>query len=359
MNKRSSKPVSLEPAQEQTQEITESRKVPSPGDAIQFDFNVKRTMEGKRLDQYLVDRFPGYSRSIIQKVIGADRVTVNSRDVKRSYQVKKGDHIRVWLPELVDDIPKPEAIPLEVIYEDDFFVVANKPPGMVVHPAKGHWSGTLVNALQFHFNQLSTIAGVHRPGIVHRLDRDTSGLIVVAKDDMAHANLASQFEERSIRKEYLAITCGTLERDSDYIERPLGPHPTHREKMAIRSAEDGGKEAISYYEVLERFGGYTLVRISPKTGRTHQIRVHLAHVGCPVLADHAYGPRRSLRISEIAPPGSYQQDRELIGRQALHASRLWLHHPRIRQPIEFEAKLPEDMAGTLDALRQYRPYRKR
>jgi len=325
------------------------------GGAIQVDLKVKRTMEGKRLDQYLVGRFPAYSRSIIQKVIGADAVTVNGRDAKPSYQVKKGDHIRVWLPELNDEAPEPEPIPLEVIYEDEFFLVLNKPPGMVVHPAKGHWRGTMVNALQYHFQKLSKVAGPHRPGIVHRLDRDTSGVIVVAKDDLAHANLARQFESRCVRKEYLAITCGVLDRDSDFIERPLGPHPTHREKMAIRGPEDGGKEAMSYYEVVERFDGFTLVRIIPKTGRTHQIRVHLAHVGCPVLADHAYGGRRSLYLSEIAPPGTFEQDRMLIDRQALHASKIWLHHPRIREPMEFEAPLPRDFADTLAALGQYRP----
>jgi 23S rRNA pseudouridine1911/1915/1917 synthase len=315
-------------------------------------------LDGKRLDQYLVDRFPAYSRSIIQKIIDADAVTVNAHDVKPSYTVKRGDHIRIWLPELNDDAPEPEPIPLDIIYEDEFFLVVNKPPGMVVHPAKGHWRGTLVNALQFHFEQLSKIAGTHRPGIVHRLDRDTSGLIVVAKDDLAHANLAAQFERRSVRKEYVAITCGVLDRDSDFIERPLGPHPTHREKMAIRNTEDGGKDAVSYYEVVERFDGFTFVRIYPKTGRTHQIRVHLCHVGCPILADHAYGGRRSLLLSEIVTPaGSEGQHDVLIGRQALHANRLWLDHPRIREPMEFEAPLPGDFAITLDALRKHRPYR--
>jgi 23S rRNA pseudouridine1911/1915/1917 synthase len=322
-----------------------------PGGAIQVDLKVKRPMDGKRLDQYLVDRFPAYSRNIIQKII------VNAHDVKPSYQVKRGDHIRIWLPELNDEPPEPEPIPLDIIYEDDFFIVVNKPAGMVVHPAKGHWRGTLVNALQFHFDELSKIAGPHRPGIVHRLDRDTSGLIVVAKDDLAHANLAAQFERRSVRKEYVAITCGVLDRDSDYIERALGPHPTHREKMAIRELQDGGKEAVSYYEVAERYDGYTLVRIYPKTGRTHQIRVHLAHVGCPILADQAYGGRKSLSLGEIAKHAESEESPVVISRQALHANRLWLDHPRIRQPMEFEAPLPADFTATLEALRKFRPYR--
>jgi 23S rRNA pseudouridine1911/1915/1917 synthase len=327
-----------------------------PGGAIQVDLKVKRPMDGKRLDQYLVDRFPAYSRSIIQKIIEADAVTVNAHDVKPSYQVKRGDHIRIWLPELNDEPPEPEPIPLDIIYEDEFFIVVNKPPGMVVHPAKGHWRGTLVNALQYHFDQLSKIAGPHRPGIVHRLDRDTSGLIVVAKDDLAHANLAAQFERRSVRKEYVAITCGVLDRDSDYIERALGPHPTHREKMAIREKQDGGKDAVSYYEVAERYDGFTFVRIYPKTGRTHQIRVHLAHVGCPILADQAYGGRKSISLGEISGQNG-TDERVLIVRQALHANRLWLDHPRIREPMEFEAPLPLDFAATLEALRKFRPYR--
>jgi 23S rRNA pseudouridine1911/1915/1917 synthase len=330
-----------------------------PGGAIQVDLKVKRPMEGKRLDQYLVDRFPAYSRNIIQKIIEADAVTVNAHDVKSSYQVKRGDHIRIWLPELNDEPPEPEPIPLDIIYEDEFFIVVNKPPGMVVHPAKGHWRGTLVNALQYHFDQLSKIAGPHRPGIVHRLDRDTSGLIVVAKDDLAHANLAAQFERRTVHKEYVAITCGVLDRDSDYIERALGPHPTHREKMAIRERQDGGKDAVSYYEVVERFDGFTFVRIYPKTGRTHQIRVHLAHVGCPILADQAYGGRRSLTLGEIAAAGSADDSTTIIDRQALHASRLSLAHPRIRERIEFEAPLPADFTSTLEALRKDRPYRAR
>ncbi len=344
----------VEPASDETGEPVVGRPSTDPRGAIQFDFTVKRSLEGKRIDQYLVDRFPDYSRSVIQKVIEASAVTVNGRDTKSSYQVKKGDHIRVWLPDLTGDVPEPEAIPLDIIYEDDFFLVVNKPPGMVVHPAKGHWRGTLVNALQYHFEQLSTVAGAHRPGIVHRIDRDTSGLIIVAKDDMAHANLAAQFERRSVRKEYVAITSGVLDRDSDFIERALGPHPTHREKMAIRATEDGGKEAVSYYEVLERFHGFTHVRVYPKTGRTHQIRVHLAHVGCPILADHAYGGRRSLWLGEVVPPGGTTQNRVLIERQALHAHRIWLEHPRIREPMEFVAPLPQDFQQTLDALRQFR-----
>src|SRR3954452_3430677 len=234
------------------------------------EFLVKPRMVGKRIDAYLASRYPDYSRSVIQKVIDARAVLINGQPAKASYKVRLDDLITVWLPELADDAPVPEDIPIPVVYEDDTFVVVDKPPGMVTHPAKGNWSGTLVNALQFHFDTLSTVAGENRPGIVHRLDRDTSGLLIVAKDDRVHKLLAAQFESRTIRKEYLAIVKGEPSRDSDYIEKPLGPHPTDREKIAIRLPEDGGKEAVTFYEVLERLGVYALVRCLPKTGRTHQ-----------------------------------------------------------------------------------------
>jgi 23S rRNA pseudouridine1911/1915/1917 synthase len=318
------------------------------------DFRVKARMVGKRIDAYLASRFPDYSRSVIQKVIDAGAVLVNAQPIKASYKVRLDDLIRVWLPELADEIPTPENIPISIVYEDPAFVIVNKGPGMVTHPAKGHWSGTLVNALQYHFDTLSTIAGAHRPGIVHRLDRDTSGLIVVAKDDHAHRRLAQQFEDRTIHKEYLALVWGTPERDSDYITRTIGFHPTNREKMAIRTPEDGGKEAVTFYEVLERFQGFALVRCRPETGRTHQIRVHLTHIGLPVVADKAYSGRSRLTLGDVAGPDIADADRVLIDRQALHAHSLLLNHPLTGQPLHLTAPLPDDMSRTLEALRTYR-----
>jgi 23S rRNA pseudouridine1911/1915/1917 synthase len=320
-----------------------------------IDLIAKRKVEGTRLDQYLAGMFPDYSRSVIQKAIDAAAVTVNGHPAKSSYKVRNGDRISVRLPEPTHDAPVPEDIPLAVLYEDEFLAVINKPADMVVHPAKGHWSGTLVNALRFRFGQLSQLNGDYRPGIVHRLDRDTSGVILVAKDELTHRELSDQFERRKVFKEYVALTQGVLDRDSDYIERRIGHHPHDRVKMAVTDEEDDGKEACSYYEVIERFRGFSFCRIQPRTGRTHQIRVHLASVGCPVLADKIYSGRDCLRLSDLVAGLDPAADEVLMPRQALHASRLRLFHPRLRQVIEAEAPLPPEFEKTLAALRQHRP----
>jgi 23S rRNA pseudouridine1911/1915/1917 synthase len=321
------------------------------------DLIAKLRVEGTRLDQYLVSLFPDYSRSIVQKVIDAGGVLVNDAPAKASYRVRHGDRIRIWPPEPTHDLPVPENIPLEVLYEDEFLAVINKPADMVVHPAKGHWSGTLVNALQYRFSNLSQLNGDYRPGIVHRLDRDTSGVILVAKDEFAHRELSDQFERRKVFKEYVAITAGVLDRDSDYIEGRIGRHPQDRVKMIVTDEEEVGKEACSYYEVIERFRGFTFCRINPRTGRTHQIRVHLASVGCPVLADKVYGGRDCLKLSDLVPGLDPDADELLFERQALHASRLRIQHPQSKRIIEAEAPLPPDFVKTLAALREHRPFR--
>jgi 23S rRNA pseudouridine1911/1915/1917 synthase len=322
------------------------------------EITAKLRIEGTRLDQYLVSVFPDYSRSVIQKVIEAESVFVNGGPAKASYRVRHGDQIRIWPPEPTQDLPVPEDIPLEVLYEDEFLAVINKPADMVVHPAKGNWSGTLVNALQYRFGQLSSAGGDYRPGIVHRLDRDTSGVILVAKEEISHRELSDQFERRKIFKEYTAITAGVLDRDSDYIEGRIGRHPHDRVKMTISDEPEESKEACSYYEVIERFRGYTLCRIQPRTGRTHQIRVHLASVGCPVLADKIYGGRDSLQLSDVVPDLDPQDEETLMPRQALHASRLRFQHPRLGRVIEGVAPLPGDFVRTLEALRKYKSCRK-
>ena len=335
-----------------SQEPETAIAVPRVGEVVEFQ--AKHKGDPLRLDQFLAGLFQDYSRSVIQKAIEAGAVTVNGATAKASYKVRHRDRIRIELPAPTHDLPVAEDIPLEVLYEDEFLAAINKPPDMVVHPAKGHWSGTLVNALQFHFDELSRAGGDYRPGIVHRLDRDTSGVILVAKDEQSHRELSGQFERRKIFKEYTAITAGVLDRDSDYIERRISHHPRDRVKMAVTDAEEESKEACSYYEVVERFRGFTLCRIQPRTGRTHQIRVHLASIGCPVLADKVYGGRDCLRLSDVAADLAPATDEVVMPRQALHASRLRFYHPRTRRVIEVEAPLPADFERTLAALRKYR-----
>lgn len=324
---------------------------------IEIDARIKQ--EGVRLDQYLAQNFSDFSRSVIQVAIKAGSVLVNGKPTKASYKIRNGDHVRIELPEPTHSLPIAEDIPLDILYEDEFLALVNKPPDMVVHPAKGHWSGTLVNAISYHFGQLSEMNGAYRAGIVHRLDRDTSGVILIAKEDRTHRELSAMFERRRVFKEYAAITAGVLDRDSDYIEGRIKHHPTDRIKMFVTDdeADEDAKDACSYYEVIERFRGYTFCRIQPRTGRTHQIRVHLASVGCPVLADKVYGGRDALSLRELVPEAPAEEDRELLQRQALHAWRLRFKHPRLDRWMEFEAPFPSDIGQTLEVLRKYRPFR--
>jgi 23S rRNA pseudouridine1911/1915/1917 synthase len=334
---------------------------PPPLSETPREFEVKARTEGKRIDIYLASRFTEYSRRVIQKIIDAEAVLVNGRTVKASYRVRLGDLVCIRLPELPDTTPAPEDIPLEVIYEDDLLTVVNKPAGIVTHPARGNWRGTLVNALQFHFDALSTIAGESRPGIVHRLDRDTTGLLVVAKDDHTHRELALQFELRQVHKEYLALVAGVPQRDCDFIEQPIGLHPTSREKMAIRMLSTGGKRAITFYRVVERFQNFALVLCEPRTGRTHQIRVHLNHIGHPILADKLYSGRDRITLGDViraagrTTPSALQAEAPLIERQALHAHVLRFRHPATGDELNLVAPLPEDFARTLRALRGQEP----
>src|SRR4051794_8185316 len=288
---------------------------PIPEDRL-IELTAKLRLDGVRLDQFLVGQFPDYSRSVVQRVIDASGVVVNGKPAKASYRVRHGDVIRVTKPEPTHPLPVPEDIPLDVLYEDEFFAVVNKPADMVVHPAKGHWSGTLVNALRFHFDRLSGANGDYRAGIVHRLDRDTSGAILIAKEEQTHRDLSLQFELRKVFKEYHALGQGVLDRDTDYIEGRIMRHPHDRVKMAISHDETEGRDACTYYEVIERFRGFTYVRLHPRTGRTHQIRVHLASVGCPVLADKVYSSRDSLRLSDLVPGVEPGQDEVILARQA-------------------------------------------
>lgn len=328
-----------------------------PVDAEWTTVEVPVEAAGQRVDWFLAKLFPTYSRVKLRHLITLCCVRViengEERGTKPSRLLRGGETLKVTLPPLEREIPRAENIPLEILYEDDCLVAVNKPPNMVVHPARGHWSGTLTSALQHHFDQLSTIGGATRPGIVHRLDRDTSGVILIAKDDSAHSGLSVLFQERELQKEYFALTMGRIDRDNDRIDLPIGMHPYQREKMAVRHDHPTSRDAVSTYEVLERFAGFTAVKVLPKTGRTHQIRVHLDAIGHPILCDRQYGGRNLLTRGDLRRDPT---DTEvLLDRQALHARRITFPHPKTGQELTVEAPLPADLLRTLAALRELRP----
>jgi 23S rRNA pseudouridine1911/1915/1917 synthase len=306
-----------------------------------------------RLDRFLAQRWPTYSRTTYQRLIRDGRVLVNDEPVaKPSVEVHKGDRVCVTLYKRRPLGIIPEPIPISVLYEDDDLIVVNKAPGIIVHPARGNPHGTLVNAVAHYAHQLSKGSDPFRPGVVHRLDRDTSGVIIFAKNDPAHARLARQWEDRTVEKEYVTVVEGVPQLDADVIQAPLGKDHHIRARYAVR--HDGvGREASSHYEVTEVFDGFALLHVWPKTGRTHQIRVHLAYIGHRVVADRQYGSHDKVTLQEVAR-GRADHDEVLIARQALHAASLMLRHPRTRQVLHFEAPLPDDMARLLDALRYWR-----
>jgi 23S rRNA pseudouridine1911/1915/1917 synthase len=317
------------------------------------ELTIEPEAAGHRLDAYLASRFPDYSRVHLRRIISAGGVSVDGRGGKPAYRLKVGQRVSFALPEIPREAPRPENIPLEILYQDEYLIVVNKPPGMVVHPARGHWSGTLASALQYHFGPtLSTSGGASRPGIVHRLDRDTSGVILVARNDQAHSKLAKQFAARTIEKEYFALVAGGPPPDRDSIDGPIGFHPRVREKMAIRPDDADSRPAQTFYEVVERFDGFAAVRLLPKTGRTHQIRVHLHHIGCPVLCDRQYGSRSRITRGEVRHEPA--NETVLLERQALHARKLRFEHPATGERLTIEAPLPADIAGVLAELRGFR-----
>ena len=295
-------------------------------------FTAEETVTNERIDKFLSAQMPDRSRSYIQKLIKDGLVEVNGKQVKTNYKLGSEDEVKLQIPELeVPDI-LPEEIPLDILYEDTDLLVVNKPKGMVVHPAAGHSSGTLVNAVLYHCRgNLSGINGVLRPGIVHRIDMDTTGALVICKSDFAHQSLAEQLSVHSITRKYRAIVHGNLKEDEGTVRGAIGRHPTDRKKMAIN--ERNGKPAVTHYRVLERFGNYTYIECQLETGRTHQIRVHMASIGHPLLGDAVYGPKK-------CPVKNLQG-------QTLHAMVLGFIHPRTGAYMEFEAPLPEYFSNLL------------
>ncbi len=288
-----------------------------------------------RIDTYLAKLLDGYSRSHIQKMIAAGAVRIDSETVKPSYRISEGEHVYIALPEPVKPDIEPENIPIDIVYEDDDVLVVNKPKGMVVHPAPGHYSGTLVNALMYHCGgRLSSINGVLRPGIVHRIDKDTSGLLIVCKNDMSHNCIAEQLNAHSITRRYKALVYNNFTEDSGTVDAPIGRHPSDRKKMSVNYRN--GREAVTHYSVLERFGRYTYIECRLETGRTHQIRVHMAHIGHPVVGDCVYGPER---------------DPFHLNGQMLHAGIIGFIHPSSGEYMEFEAPLPEQFESLLNRMR--------
>lgn len=289
---------------------------------------------GIRLDVGLTEAL-GRTRTFVQSLIEEGRVSVNHEQRKANYKVREEDEVRVDVPEPREMTVEPEPIPLDIVYEDVDMLVVNKPQGMVVHPAPGAWNGTLVNALLYHVQDLSGINGVFRPGIVHRIDKDTSGLLVVAKNDLAHQGLAEQIKAHSMARRYQAIVHGILAEPSGTVDAPIGRDPKERKRMAVTFSHS--KRAVTHYQVLHRFQGFTHIEVRLETGRTHQIRVHMAYLGHPVLGDPLYSPKRN--------PFELSQ-------QVLHAGHLGLHHPQSGEWLEFDAPLPPMFEAVLAKLRQ-------
>ena len=311
-----------------------------------FNFTATESEAGHRLDTVIVAHLPILSRSRASRLIRAGHITVNGHIRKPGYLTKPGDVVRSEIPSPEPIICRPEAIPLSILHEDSDVIVLNKPSGLVVHPGAGHKSRTLVNALLFHCPDLEGIGGDLRPGLVHRLDKDTSGTLVVAKNDMAHESLSHQFKKHQVQKRYLALVYGAVKASAGVIDLPIGRHPTDRKKMSTESRRSRLTE--TRWKVKKVFSGVTLLEIDLKTGRTHQVRVHCAAIGHPVVGDATYGRKRGWKDLPS------RQTQEVVGtvrRQMLHAWQLTFLHPRTKQSMSFESPVAKDMASVLDALR--------
>ena len=315
---------------------TKDAKSPDADPALTLTFKIDQTHADTRLDAYLASQIEGWSRARLQNLIADEEVLVNGKPAKSSYKLNANDEIEVELVASPTATFAPENIPLDIVFEDEALIVVNKPAGLVVHPAAGIQTGTLANALAYHFAQLSTNAGLVRPGIVHRIDKGTSGLLVVAKTEMAHEHLADQFRERKVFKSYLALVHGVVERDTGRIEQPLARDPRNRTRMAIVR---GGRGALSLYKVRRRYDRFTLLDVEIKTGRTHQIRVHLASLKHPLVGDEVYGGGRD---NTVRDPKLRAEIRKLA-RHFLHAAVLGFRHPITGEPLRFQSALPAEL----------------
>lgn len=306
-------------------------------------FKVDEVNVNIRLDAYLAAQIPSWSRARLQRLIDNEDVLVNGKSSKPAYRLRKYDEVEVELIAPQTESFTPEDIPLNIVYEDDDLVVVNKPAGIVVHPAGGNYSGTLANALAFHFEQLPSSSGSVRPGIVHRLDRDTSGLLIVAKNEESMENLSDQFRDRTVLKSYVALVHGRVDQDSGRIDQPIARDPGNRTRMAVVRS---GRSALSLYKVRRRYQRFTLLDVELKTGRTHQIRVHLAWLRHPVVADETYGGGRDNNIQDAQMRARIRN----LGRHFLHAQKVGFTHPRTGARLEFETPLPEELEGMLKEL---------
>jgi len=316
-----------------------------------FSFSITEEENDRRIDVFLASQITDLTRTRIQDLIRNGFVKVNDEPPKRSYRLKSGDFVSLSIPSPLPYPLEPEPIPLDAVYEDASLIVVNKPPGMVVHPAPGHSRGTLVHGLLGHCRGLSGIGGLLRPGIVHRLDKDTSGLVVVAKNDKAHRLLAEQFKSGGVNKKYMTIVHGLIHGEKGKIELPIARHPIKRKEMSVR--REGGRWALTFWKKVEELGGqFTLLEVHPKTGRTHQIRVHLSYIGHPIVGDSLYGYKRNWWKRHHPQSSGVQIT---VERQMLHAGTLGFLHPESERYCEFHAPVPEDMNDLLTRLKSTNP----
>jgi 23S rRNA pseudouridine1911/1915/1917 synthase len=319
-----------------------------------FSFTADKGQEPLRVDKYLMNRIENATRNKIQNAAKAGSIFVNDKAVKSNYKVKGGDVVRVLFGHPPhENLLVPEDIPIEIVYEDDTVVVINKAAGMVVHPGHGNYSGTLINALLFHFDNLPNNTD-ERPGLVHRIDKDTSGLLVIAKTEEALTHLSKQFFDKSSERKYLALVWGNLKEDEGTIEGHIGRHPKNRLKMMVFPEGEVGKPAITHFKVIERFGYVTLLECQLETGRTHQIRAHMKHIGHTLFNDERYGGNAILKGTHFSKYKQFVENCfKLIPRQALHAKTLGFEHPKTGQWMQFDSEIPQDLAQTLGKWRNY------